>query len=160
MTLLKKRHISSAMILGKKNLSKEERQRHINYVYDIVGLVIDIRKELPCALPEYIYQEAFAQAVREANLPIYKEYKHYPIFRGKPMKSHVRMDFMIPREGGNIIVEAKAIEKLTSHERSQLFSYMVATGFPYGLLVNFASYPHPTVERYLFDSSDMTLTAF
>lgn len=67
---------------------------------------------------------------------------------------------MVERSRGNIIVEAKAIEVLTKKERSQLFGYMVGTGFPIGLLVNFATYPKPTIERYYFDKKDMTLTAF
>ena len=67
---------------------------------------------------------------------------------------------MVERADGNIIVEAKAIEELTKKERAQLFGYMVGTGYPYGLLVNFSTYPKPTVERYYFDKGDMTLTAF
>lgn len=67
---------------------------------------------------------------------------------------------MIERDGGNIIVEAKAIEFLTKKERAQLFGYMVGTGYPFGLLVNFATYPRPVIERYYFDKNDMTLTAF
>jgi len=148
------------MILQQKKFTSQERQQHINHVYDVVGYAMQVRKELPCALPEYIYQEAFADLVRSANLPLHKEYVYHPIFRGKPMQSFIRMDFFMPRTGGDIIIEAKAIDTLTQHERVQLFRYMVASSTPYGLLVNFATYPFPQIERYYFDPSDMTVSAF
>lgn len=89
-----------------------------------------------------------------------KEYRHHPVFHGVQLEAFLKMDIMIERERGNIIIECKAIDKISAHERQQLFSYMIATGFPIGILVNFANYPHPYIERYYFDKSDMTLTAF
>jgi len=144
----------------KKDLPKELHEELRQYVYDIVGYVHYVCKQLPCGMAEYLYQEAFAKTLSKNGIDPHKEYRHYPIFDGEPLESYQKMDFMIERDRGNIIVEAKAIEKLTNHERSQLFGYMVGTGFPIGLLVNFATYPHPTIERYYFDKRDMTLTAF
>lgn len=130
------------------------------YVYDVVGYAMEVCKHLPCGQPEYLYQEGFAKILRSHGIDPHKEHVFHPMFMGEPMESYVKMDFMIERQRGNIIVEAKALEKLTSHERSQLFGYMVVTGYPIGILVNFATYPHPTIEKYYFDKKDMTLTAF
>lgn len=136
---------------------KEELKQH---VYDIIGYAMYVCKQLPCGQPEYLYQEAFAKTLRKNGIDPHKEHQYHPLFDGEPLESYLKMDFMIERERGNIIVEAKAIEKLTNHERAQLFGYLVGTGYPVGLLVNFATYPHPTIERYYFDKSDMTITAF
>ena len=116
--------------------------------------------QLPCSLPEYIYQEAFATVLKSHNIDPHKELRYHPIFNGVEMESYLKMDFMVEREGGNIIVEAKAVNELTKVERGQLFGDMVGTGFPYGLLVNFANYPKPRIERYYFDKDTMTLIAF
>lgn len=67
---------------------------------------------------------------------------------------------MVERPKGNIIIECKAIEKLGPHERQQLLSYLIGTGYPIGILVNFATYPKVQLEKYYFDKRDMTLTAF
>lgn len=149
------------MLLPQKdNMPSELAKELKEYVYDVVGFAMEVCKHLPCGLPEYVYQEAFAKVVRSHGIDPHKEFQYHPIFMGEPMEAYVKMDFMIEHQQGNIIVEAKAIEKLTSHERQQLFGYMVATNFPIGILVNFATYPHPTIEKYYFDRKDMTLTAF
>lgn len=148
------------LLPSKKDMPSELHDELRNYVYDIVGYVMDVCRQLPCGLPEYIYQEAFAKTLQKHGIDPHKELRFHPQFDGQPLESFLKMDFMIERGQGNIIVEAKAIEQLTNKERSQLFGYMVGTGFPIGLLVNFATYPRPTIERYYFDIRDMTLTAF
>lgn len=149
------------MILdSKKELDPLLKEDLKKYVYDIIGHVMYVCKQLPCGQPEYLYQEAFAKTLRKNGINPHKEFVYHPLFDGEPLEAYLKMDFMIERERGNIIVEAKAIDKLSNHERAQLFGYLVGTGFPVGLLVNFATYPHPTVERYYFDKKDMTITAF
>ena len=103
-------------------------------------------------MAEYLYQEAFAKTLSKNGIDPHKEFRRSPMFDGEPLESYQKMDFMIERSRGNIIVEAKAMEKLTNKERSQLFGYMVGTGFPIGLLVNFATHAYYTklVVEYLF----------
>lgn len=148
------------MLLPKKVLSEEQRKTMINHVYDIVGFAHDVCRQLPCGLPEYIYQEAFSVTLLKHKVTAHKEWLFHPVFDGKPLQSYMRLDFLVEREKGNIIIETKAIEEISNRERAQLFGYMVGTGFPFGLLINFATYPTPQIERYYFDQKDMTLTAF
>lgn len=130
------------------------------YVYDVVGVIQSVHNELPQGMPEYLYQEALSIALEQAGIHIEKEFQFHPSFRGVPMKSFLKMDLIVPRERGNIIIECKAIEKLTSREYQQLFSYMVGTEFPIGILVNFHSYPKVTLHRFYYDRRDKTITAF
>lgn len=130
------------------------------YVYDIIGIIQDVHNELPQGMPEYLYQEALGIALEDAGVKPEKEYQHHPVFRGRTMAAYLKMDLMIPRQRGNIIIECKAIESLTPKEHQQLFSYMIGTGFPIGLLVNFHSYPYVTIHKFYYDRSDNTITAF
>jgi GxxExxY protein len=53
-------------------------------------------------------------------------------------------DFLII---GKIIVEIKAVDKLTDKHRAQVINYLHATGLEMGLLVNFGHYPKVEWER-------------
>lgn len=144
----------------KEHFDPELKAQLQEYVYDVVGYIQEVYKELPNGMPEYIYQEALDCVFDAAKLDAKKEYQHHPLFRGKPLESYLKMDFMIPRSRGNIIIECKAIEKLTSKEYQQLFSYMLGTGFPIGIIVNFHSYPRAQINKFYYDRTDHTITAF
>lgn len=144
----------------KEHFDPQLKEQLQQYVYDVVGYIQEVYKELPNGMPEYIYQEALGNLLDDAGLKPQKEYRHHPIFRGKPLEAYLKMDFMIPRSRGNVIIECKAIEKLTSTEYHQLFSYMVGTGFPIGIIVNFHSYPRAQIHKFYYDRSDNTITSF
>lgn len=148
------------IINQKESLDAALKNQLREYVYDIIGVIQDVHKELPNGLPEYIYQEALGMAFAQAGVTTEKEYQHHPEFRGEPLKSFLKMDFMIPRKRGNIIIECKAIEKLSPREYQQLFSYMLGTSFPIGIIVNFHSYPKVTIHKFYYDRKDKTITAF
>ena len=148
------------MYFSQKKLSPQFIEQLKKYVYDIVGHLIDVYKKLPCGLPEYIYQEALDITLSENGVPHKKEYKHNPEFNGKRLESYLKMDFIVERECGNIIIECKAIDKLGDKERHQIFSYMIGSQFPIGILVNFGTYPQAQIEKYYFDRQDGSITPF
>ena len=148
------------LIKQKDNFDAKLKEQLKDYIYDIVGIIHEVHNELPQGMPEYLYQEALTIALEQAGIKAEKEYEHHPIFRGQTMKSFLKMDLMIPRKRGNVIIECKAIEKITPKEYQQLFSYMVGTGFPIGVLVNFHGYPKATIQKFYYDKSDNTITAF
>ena len=113
---------------------------------------MDVYKKLPCGFPEYIYQEALKKTFNRNGVPHTKEYIHHPLFDGEVMESYIRMDFVVERNRGNIIIECKATDNITDKERHQLYSYMVGTQFPIGILVNFATYDRAQIERYYLNN--------
>ena len=71
------------------------------------------------------------------------------------MKAEYRLDFLCK---GDIVVELKAVEKLGSDNKAQLFNYMRLRKAPCGIIVNFAP-KYAEIERYLYDAeSDEILT--
>lgn len=148
------------MIFTQKELSPQLKEQLKDYVYDLIGYMFNVYKELPCGFPEYIYQEAIAIILTEKEVPFIKEFKYHPVFKGKTFKSFFKMDFLVKRSKGNIIIECKAIDKIGEKERHQLFSYLCGTQFPIGILVNFSTYPKAEIEKYYFDKNDETITPF
>jgi len=144
----------------RKNIEPSLKKELKDYVFDIVGHLYSVYNELPCSLPEYIYQEALAITFTENDINFNKEYKHHPFYHGKELNSHLRMDMMVEREKGNIIVECKSIESIGEKERHQLFSYMIGTMFPIGILANFGAYPKIEIEKYYLDKNNYTIIPF
>jgi GxxExxY protein len=48
-----------------------------------------------------------------------------------------------------VIVELKAVSKLTDEHRAQIQNYLHATGLRVGLLINFGHFPKAEHERFV-----------
>lgn len=118
-----------------------------SHIYDVVGAIYEVHKELGPGLNEYCYQEGFSMQLSEQNIVYQREKTFHPVYHGKLMASEYRLDFLCKE---SIIVECKAVQELANIHRAQLFNYLRLTKYPCGILVNFSS-SYAIVERYLFD---------
>ena len=75
---------------------------------------------------------------------------YHPLYRGTEMKSYLKMDLVVETTLGNVIVECKALSRLTEKEHYQVFGYLRGTSWPVALLVNFGSSPRAQIERYCY----------
>lgn len=137
------------MKITHEDLPSDVKDRLKAYVYDIIGAMHEVYRQLDNGLPEYIYQEAlYKELVRLGYTDTIKEYQHHPVFNGRPLESFAKMDLIVPKSEGNIIIECKSISTLSDKERYQTYGYLTATHFPIALLVNFGTFPKAQVERY------------
>ena len=118
------------------------------HMYDVVGAIHDVHKELGAGLNEYCYQEGLQLQLEESGIPFQRELSFHPHYHGREMSAEYRVDFLCK---DNIIVECKAVTELISNHRAQLFNYMRLLQFPCGILVNFAP-QFATIERYFLDT--------
>jgi len=49
-----------------------------------------------------------------------------------------------------IIVEIKALDKLSGKEEAQILNYLKATGYKVGVLINFGSHPKLEWKRFIY----------
>lgn len=137
------------MRIVREELPLELRDDLKQYVYDIIGAMHEVYRQLDNGLPEYVYQEALLkQLVKIGYNDTKREYQHHPEFNGECLESYVKMDLMVPKSRGNVIIECKSISQLTDKERFQTWGYMTATRFPIAVLVNFGTFPKAQIERY------------
>ena len=117
------------------------------HIYDVVGAIHEVHKELGAGLSEYCYQEGLQLQLQEQKIPFERELTIHPKYHGRDMEATYRIDFLCKAD---IIIECKAISELTTNHRAQLFNYMRLIKCPCGILVNFAP-KYATIERFFYD---------
>jgi GxxExxY protein len=104
--------------------------------YNIIGVAMEVHKELGCGFLEAIYQEALGREFETRRIP----FRPQPIikisYKGNPLNKVYQPDFVCYHE---VIVEIKAISNLSGIEEAQLINYLKATGLKTGLLLNFGA---------------------
>jgi len=104
--------------------------------YKIIGAAIDVHKELGCGFLEAVYQEALEREFSAQEI----SYKSQPAvqiaYKNKPLNKMYQPDFVCFDE---VIVEIKAVSRLSGIEEAQLINYLKATGLKVGLLINFGA---------------------
>lgn len=116
-------------------------------VYAIVGAAMDVYNDLGPSFLESVYQEAMEIEVNERKIPSKAIQEIHIKYKGLQLKKFYIAD---PICYGKIIVEIKAMDKLTLREEGQLINYLKATGMKVGVLINFGHYPSLEWKRLVF----------
>jgi len=115
-------------------------------VYAVVGAAMDVHKELGHGFLEPVYQEAMEMELELRRIP-FEALKPLRIsYKGRLLKKGYKADLVCY---GQLIVELKALDALTTKEEAQILNYLKATGLRVGLLVNFGSVGRLEWKRFV-----------
>ncbi|HZE68125.1 MAG TPA: GxxExxY protein [Pyrinomonadaceae bacterium] len=104
--------------------------------YAIIGAAMEVHRQLGCGFLEPVYQEALSIELVSRSIPFQSQQK-FPIdYKGSRLDTYYKPDFICFEA---VVVELKALGRLSSIEESQLINYLKVTGFHTGLLLNFGS---------------------
>jgi GxxExxY protein len=101
--------------------------------YAVIGAAIEVHRVLGAGFLERVYHEALVTEFHLRGIPhkskhlVAVNYKGYPIGEGE-------LDFLV---GNSLIVELKAVERLSPIHEAQVISYLKMTNCPLVLLINF-----------------------
>ncbi|MEE1962415.1 GxxExxY protein [Allomuricauda taeanensis] len=105
-----------------------------NESYFVVGLCMDIHNELGRGFSEAVYGDALEIELKSNGVPFQREVKFNIEYKGKTLKHQYYADFIVDDK---IILELKAIEKISSGHIKQTLNYLAASKMKLGLIINF-----------------------
>jgi GxxExxY protein len=117
----------------------EEKHRFEDLSSEVIGIAIQVHRELGPGFVETIYEEAMKIEFFEHELNFESQKGIVVEYLGAEVGRH-RLDLVVENQ---VIVELKAVKELADIHFAQLRSYLKATKLRIGLLLNFAK---PTVE--------------
>ena len=106
--------------------------------YAIKGAAMQVYGVLGNGFLEAVYQECLELEFQRREIPFVAQPALTLVYEGQTLKQLYKPDFVCY---GKIIVELKAVTKLTNEHRAQVLNYCKATNFQLGLLFNFGHYP-------------------
>lgn len=104
--------------------------------YAIIGAAMEIHCQLGHGFLEAVYRDAAVIEFPVRQILFEKEVVLPIKYKGVLLPTYYRADFVCFSE---IIVEFKALTRLSNVEEAQLLNYLKATGLKRGLLINFGA---------------------
>ncbi len=110
----------------------------------ICSAFFDVFRELGHGYSEKVYQRAMAMALDDAEIWHACESPVEVLYKGRPIATY-RMDLIVEDA---IIVECKVAKHIEAVHCSQVLSYLKATRYDLGLILNFG--PSPSFKRVIY----------
>jgi len=114
--------------------------------YAIIGAAMEVHREFKHGFLEAVYQDALEIEFGLRDIPYQREVELPISYKGRRLRATYRADFICYE---SVVVELKALSRLSGVEESQLLNYLKATGLEIGLLLNFGA-PSLDYKRFIF----------
>ncbi len=114
--------------------TEAQRVRINDLSHRVIGLCMEVHREIGPGLLESAYEEALAFELTRANLAFERQCDVPLIYKGIKLNCDYRLDFIVERE---LLIELKAVSELLPIHHAQLITYIKLERCPLGLLINF-----------------------
>ncbi|MEM0575092.1 GxxExxY protein [Flavobacterium polysaccharolyticum] len=104
--------------------------------YKIIGLAIEVHRQLGPGLLESAYQQCLFYEIKKAGFKVEKEVMLPIIYKEIKIDHGYRIDLLIEDK---LVVELKTVESFTSVHFAQTLTYLKLGQYPLGLLINYNS---------------------
>ncbi len=102
----------------------------------VIGAAMEVHKVLGCGFLEAVYQEALEIELRERGIRFSRQPETKIQYKSHTLSKTYQPDMLVE---DRLVVELKALDRISAAEESQLLNYLKATGIKVGLLINFGA---------------------
>ena len=102
----------------------------------IIGAAIEVHRAVGPGLLESIYEECMCRELAIQELSFQRQVPVPLIYKGVRLENPLRMALVVEDQ---VVLELKAVDKLSGLHEAQLLSYLKLAGKRRGLLMNFNS---------------------
>lgn len=121
--------------------------KHEELTSQILKCCFEVSNELGAGFLESVYEKALIVAFSQRGLNVKSQVALQVNFRGV-IVGDFYADLIIEEK---VLIEIKAVSKISQDHKAQIINYLNATGFEVGLLVNFGT---ARIEYFRFHPSD------
>jgi GxxExxY protein len=102
--------------------------------YEIMGAIFEVHKALGPGFLEKVYEKALIEELSTRGMKIETQKVIDLIYKDKRVGTH-RLDIVVH---DRVVIELKTVDRFSIHHKAQLTSYLKASGYRLGILVNFS----------------------
>jgi GxxExxY protein len=114
--------------------------------YAVLGAAIEVHREMGSGFLEAVYQEAMEIELADRKIPFDPRRGLAIRYKDRLLRKAYEVDLVCYER---IIVELKALDRLSGKEEAQILHYLKASGMRLGLLINFGSHGRLEWKRYI-----------
>lgn len=104
--------------------------------YKIIGIAIELHKNVGPGLLESAYENALAYDLRQIGFNVKQQMPMPFIYKGVKLDVGYRIDLLV---NDKVIIELKSVESLAPVHFAQTLTYLKLSNIKLGLLINFNS---------------------
>ncbi len=102
--------------------------------YQIMGAIFEVHKVLGPGFLESIYEKALIKELDSRGIKVETQKLIDLMYKDRKIGIH-RLDLVVDNK---VVIELKTVERFSVHHKAQLTSYLKASGYKLGILVNFS----------------------
>ncbi|MEI6492707.1 MAG: GxxExxY protein [Verrucomicrobiota bacterium] len=123
----------------------ETGQTRDSETYAIIGVAMEVHRELRHGLVEPVYQDGLEVEFSARGIPFEREKLLKVLYKGRPLPSFFKADFVCYE---SVIVECKSQVSIGSVEDAQVINYLRISGLERAVLLNFGT-PSLQYKRFV-----------